>query len=74
VLDALRTICPAISPDADELLLAGELAERYDLTFYDAAYAAVARSREATLATLDGALLNAGLGLRPSELAAQLGT
>ena len=39
-----------------------------DLTFYDATYAAVARSRGAELATLDKALLRAGLGRRPSEI------
>ena len=72
VLGALDEICPAVRPDADEVRLAGELAERHDLTLYDAAYAAVAESREATLATLDRALLKAGLGSRPSELSQQL--
>jgi len=72
VLAALEEICPAVRPDADELRLASELAERHELTVYDAAYAAVAESREATLATLDRALLKAGLGSRPSELSQQL--
>jgi len=72
VLGALDEICPAVRPDADELRLASELAERHDLTLYDAAYAAVADSRGATLATLDRALLKAGLGSRPSELSQQL--
>ena len=71
VLGALDEICPAVRPDADELRLAAELAERHDLTLYDAAYAAVAENREATLATLDRALLKAGLGSRPSELSQQ---
>jgi predicted nucleic acid-binding protein len=68
VLESLEEICPAVRPDTGELRLAAELAERHDLTVYDAAYAAVAESREATLATLDRALLEAGLGRRPSEL------
>jgi predicted nucleic acid-binding protein len=72
VLAALEEICPAVRPDADELRLASELAERHELTVYDAAYAAVAESREATLATLDRALLKAGLGSRPSALSQQL--
>jgi predicted nucleic acid-binding protein len=72
VLEALDEICPAIRPDTAELSLAAELAARHDLTLYDAAYAAVAESRNATLATLDGALLQAGLGHRPSDLASQL--
>lgn len=68
VLEALDEICPAVRPDSGELRLAADLAERHDLTLYDAAYAAVAESREARLATLDRALLAAGLGKRPSEL------
>ncbi len=72
VLEALAEICPALRPDTDELRLAAELADRHDLTLYDAAYAAVAESRGATLATLDRALLRAGLGRRPSELVAEL--
>lgn len=72
VLGALREVCPAIRPDSDELRLAAELAEQHDLTLYDAAYAAVARQREARLATLDRELLDAGLGVRPSELVPQI--
>jgi predicted nucleic acid-binding protein len=72
VLESLDVICPAIRPDTAELSRAGRLAARHDLTLYDAAYAAVAESRDATLVTLDRALLNAGLGRRPSELAHQL--
>jgi hypothetical protein len=41
-----------------------------DLTAYDAAYAAAAESRGAEVATLDRALLHAGLGRRPSEILA----
>jgi predicted nucleic acid-binding protein len=72
VLDALSVICPAVRPNLEELRLSTELAARHELTLYDAAYAAVAQSREASLATLDHELLDAGLGTRPSELAAQL--
>lgn len=72
VLEALAEVCPALRPNPGELRRATELAAEHDLTLYDAAYAAVAESREATLATLDNALLDAGLGTRPSELARRL--
>jgi predicted nucleic acid-binding protein len=72
VLAALREICPSIAPTQEELREAASLAEQHDLTLYDAAYAAVARRRGAALATLDRELLRAGLGRRPSELAADL--
>jgi predicted nucleic acid-binding protein len=72
VVEALAEVCPALRPNPAELRRATELAAEHDLTLYDAAYAAVAESREAALATLDGALLGAGLGTRPSELAARL--
>jgi predicted nucleic acid-binding protein len=74
VLDALGELCPAVRPYPEELRLATELAARHELTLYDAAYAAVAESREAALVTLDRALLGTGLGTRPSELAARLPT
>ncbi len=69
VIEALAEICPAIRPSPEEMRLASRLAERHDLTLYDAAYAAVAQSRSAELVTLDRALLAAKLGRRPSELA-----
>ncbi len=69
VLEALAEICPAVRPDAAQLRLASQLAEQHALTLYDAVYAAVARTRGATLVTLDRALLAADLGSRPSELA-----
>jgi predicted nucleic acid-binding protein len=72
VLEALAEVCPALRPNPGELRRATELAAEHDLTLYDAAYAAVAESREAELATLDSALLDAGLGIRPSELARRL--
>jgi predicted nucleic acid-binding protein len=68
VVEALAEICPAIRPSPKEIRKATELAERHELTVYDAAYAAVAQSRSAELATLDRALLAAELGSRPSEL------
>lgn len=45
-----------------------ELAADYGLTIYDALYAAVAAIRELPLATRDGALLRAGLGVEPEAL------
>lgn len=72
VLDALRELCPAITPTSPELRDATSLAEQHHLTFYDAAYAAVARRRGAVLVTLDRELLRAGLGRRPSEVAEEL--
>jgi predicted nucleic acid-binding protein len=72
VLAALPELCPAIAPDAQDLVEAARLAEKHELTLYDAAYAAVARRRGAQLATLDGELLRAGLGRRPSELVEEL--
>lgn len=68
VLEALVEICPCIRPTAEEMRAASQLAERHELTVYDAAYAAVAQSRSARLATLDRALLAAKLGSRPREL------
>ena len=71
VLEALAEVCPALRPTPEELRRATQLVAEHDLTLYDAAYAAVAEGREATLATLDKALLKADLGTRPSELAAR---
>ena len=72
VLEALAEICPQVSPTTGELRAAAALAERHDLTLYDAAYAAVARERKAELATLDRALLDNHLGRRPSALLGEL--
>jgi hypothetical protein len=47
---------------------AAALAAEHRLTLYDAAYAAVAEGHDAILATLDRALLSAGLGERPSRV------
>jgi predicted nucleic acid-binding protein len=72
VLEALAAVCPQVAPTTLELRLATELATRHDLSLYDAAYAAVAQSRGAELATLDEALLRSGLGRRPSAIVADL--
>jgi len=72
VLEALADICPQIAPTKSDLREAARLAERHGLTLYDAAYPAVARARNAELATLDDALLKSGLGRRPSAVVADL--
>lgn len=72
VLEALAEICPQIAPSSGELREAAILAKRHGLTLYDAAYAAVAQSRGAMLATLDRALLKSELGQRPSTITAAL--
>jgi predicted nucleic acid-binding protein len=73
VLDAMVTICPQLKPSIGELTDAAGLAERHDLTLYDATYASVARSRSAVLATMDMAILKADLGLRPQDVVAMVG-
>lgn len=72
-LDDLSAICSALTPSATELRLTVHLAAEHTLTFYDAAYAAAARSRGAELATADRVLLEAGLGASPRAIAAGLG-
>lgn len=72
VLEALTEICPALSPELAQLNRAAAIADQHNLTLYDAAYAALAEARQATLATLDRQLLAAGLGQRPSEIVANL--
>lgn len=74
VIEALAEICPAICPSPDEMKAASRLAERHQLTLYDAAYAAVAQGRAAELVTLDRALLDAELGRRPRELVSAMAT
>lgn len=68
VLEALGDLCPHVSLEPAERRLAADLAGEHGLTFYDAAYAAAARSRSGLLATFDRQLLAAGLGLRPSAI------
>lgn len=71
VLESLAEICPQLAPAFAELREAATLAEQHNLTLYDAAYVAVARARGADLATLDRALLESGLGRRPSAIVAE---
>lgn len=72
-LDDLRAICSVLVPNAVEQRLAAILADEHALTFYDATYAAAARSRGSVLATADKALLDAGVGESPAAVAARLG-
>jgi predicted nucleic acid-binding protein len=72
IVQALGDICPILRPDANEWRDAGDLADHHGLTIYDAAYAAVAARRGASLVTLDRKLLDAGLGTKPSVLAARI--
>jgi predicted nucleic acid-binding protein len=74
VLDALIDLCPAVSMEPAERALAAALVAEHGLTFYDAAYAAVARTRGALLATFDRALLAADLGYSPSAVLDRLQT
>ena len=67
VLDALTEIRVPTAPTAAERADAARLGKDHRLTFYDAAYAAVARGRGARLVTMDRGLLTAGLGVRPED-------
>ena len=68
VLDGLADVCPPTTLTAQERAIAAELCAKHGLTFYDAAYAAVAAARSGTLATHDGVLLREGLGHRPIDV------
>jgi predicted nucleic acid-binding protein len=72
-LDDLRAICSVMPVGAAEHRLAAQLAEEHTSTFYDAVYAAAARSRGWVLATADKALMAAGVGESPGSIAARLG-
>ena len=72
-LDDVRSICSVLAPTGGDLRLGAQLAEQHGLTFYDAVYAAAARSRGAVLATADEALIAAGAGEPPGAIAARLG-
>jgi predicted nucleic acid-binding protein len=74
VLEALRELCPQVSLEPAERRFAADLARQHGLTFYDAAYAAAARSRTGLLATFDPQLLPVGLGLHPSAVLERLAT
>ncbi len=71
VLDRLELICGEglrLSPRARKD--AAELAVAHRLTFYDAAYWALARERGIVLVTADTELLEAGAGLSPTRFIA----
>ena len=74
VLDALSDVCVHVSLEPAERRLAADLARAHGLTFYDAAYAAAARSRTGLLATFDRQLLSAGLGLHPLAVLERIAT
>lgn len=67
VLDALTEICQPTPLTTSERAHAARLASDHGLTFYDAAYAAVAHGRNGRLVTMDRQLLAAGLGVRPED-------
>jgi predicted nucleic acid-binding protein len=74
VLDRLELICDEglrLSPAARRD--AAELAVTHRLTFYDAAYWAVARQRDIALVTADADLLRVGAGWSPTDFAAVRG-
>lgn len=73
VVEAVAEICPVIVPGAAVRRVAASLAGEHKLTFYDASYAATARERGALLATADRALIDAGLGQSPGDVALRLG-
>lgn len=74
LVELLQDVLPLVPPTPDELRAAAELAAEHGLTYYDAAYAAVAGSRPSSLLiTADRALQHAGLGLSATEACARLG-
>lgn len=68
VLDAITEIRDPSAMTGAERAVAARLATDHGLTFYDAAYAAVAEVRHGRLVTMDRALIDAGLGMRPEQL------
>lgn len=72
-LRIVATTCERIRPDDTEWRDAAELVSERGLTFYDAAYAAVARRRRHLLVTADRALLDAGLGVTAPHAVQQFG-
>lgn len=72
-LEDLRAVCSTLPVGTAEQRLAAQLAEEHTLTFYDALYAAAARSRGSALATADQALLAAGAGEAPAAIVERLG-
>lgn len=72
-IDDLGELVPVLSPTSQELRRTAELAVELELTFYDAAYAAVASGRDAWLATADSKVVAAGAGETPGALVVRLG-
>lgn len=68
----LRRLCASIVPTPTEHQLAAVLAAEHRLSYYDASYAAVARSRGMTLVTADRELLAIG-GVSCTAVVMQLG-
>lgn len=72
-LDDLREIVgPPLAPSAEMLRDAGSLAEAHALSFYDASWAAAARSFGVTLVSADRRLRNVGLAESPTQTAERL--
>lgn len=72
-LDDLRVIVgPPILPDGEILREASTLARDHSLSFYDAAWAATARSYELVLVSADRRLQEAGLAESPTRTAKRL--
>jgi predicted nucleic acid-binding protein len=63
VLDALTEICQPVALSGPERATAARLASEHELTFHDAAYAAVALERGGRLVTMDRELIKAKLGV-----------
>lgn len=69
----LVVICgPPLALAAEWLSQAAELAERHQLTFYDAAWAAAAKALDVSLVSVDAQLLASGLAESPSEVVQRL--
>ncbi len=72
-LDLLRRLCgPFVHPAPSWWAEAALLGQRYDLTFYDASWAAAARALDCPLVSADRRLLAAGLAITPAEAATGL--
>ena len=68
VITALQEICVVLTPTAEQLTLACEVATDHELTLYDATYVAVAVTHRARLVTLDHEILHSGRASTPGQL------
>jgi predicted nucleic acid-binding protein len=74
VLEALHEVCgPGIVMGRHHWAGVADVADRAGLSFYDAAYVAIADRHRLTLLTADKAMINAG-GVLPSTYVETLGT